>query len=314
MRCQSKRSILSLFLTLLAVTCSASSASQTSWSKYLKQHHPNKKTGFPLLLCVVEETQAASLLPIFATSVLALPGRWEKSLTVVATSPSAKAICDRIHSSCFLEEHVFSHERVNFTGSRAFKSQPSYSPAKSTKVKRTAETLQIAWGKVYYAELTVALGYDVLTLDVDMVLLRPFMKQLQGSLADMLYSEDVPGAPNVGFMLYRANAQTLRFLQIWQEERFDPQSVEQYHFPAAVKLAQAEMPHFTVKALDIAQFPGGCGVNSKKWWCCDSSFPKNTPAAVRSHWAIFHATCVYGEKRGAKLAILRRVLAVCMPS
>lgn len=117
----------------------------------------------------------------------------------------------------------------------------------------------------------------------------------------------------MGCVFYHANARTLRLLQIWQEQRVHPQAVDQYLFPSAVKLAQAEMPDFMVEALDVAQFPGGCGVNSKKWWCCDRTFPRSVPAAIRSKWAMFHATCVYGKKGVAKITLLRHVLAVCMP-
>ena len=138
-----------VLLAVTAVIWSCQGAPQAaSWSGYLEQRYPGDKASFPIILCVVEETQAASFLPIFVTSILALPGRLENSLTVVATSPSAKAVCDQIHPGCFLEEQVFNHKHVNFTGSKAFKSNPSNVPASRTKVNRTAESLQITWGKV----------------------------------------------------------------------------------------------------------------------------------------------------------------------
>lgn len=142
-----KRDLISHIFLILAALAWSASCSPNAWTDYLKQRYGEKKHRYPVVLTVVEETQAASFLPLFVTSVLALPGRWEKSLTIVATTPAAKAICDQTHSGCFLEEQVFSHKSVNFTGSEAFKLQPSQLPHK-TKVNRTADTLQITWGKV----------------------------------------------------------------------------------------------------------------------------------------------------------------------
>lgn len=141
------RYLISYVFLILAALVGSVSCNSHSWASFLKQRYVDKSSRFPVLLSVVEEKQAASFLPLFLTSVLALPGRWEKSLTIVATTHSAKAICDQIHSGCFLEEQVFSHKSVNFTGSRAFKLQPSQLPHK-IKVNRTAESLQITWGKV----------------------------------------------------------------------------------------------------------------------------------------------------------------------
>ena len=53
--------------------------------------------------------------------------------------------------------------------------------------------LQYSCLQVHLAELTVALGYDVLMLDADLVLLRPFFQDFQQSAADVLHSQDVPG-------------------------------------------------------------------------------------------------------------------------
>ena len=50
------------------------------------------------------------------------------------------------------------------------------------------------WLQVRYAELTTSLGYDVLMLDADLVLLRPCLHHLQSIPADVIHSEDVPGA------------------------------------------------------------------------------------------------------------------------
>ncbi|KAK9834105.1 hypothetical protein WJX84_006147 [Apatococcus fuscideae] len=221
------------------------------WSKHLSKRYPTKAAGVPVLLTVVDKHFASTVLPVFITSVLALPGHLEERLTVVATSKEANAFCQSVHADCFLDDRTFSHEHVNFTGSKAYH-EGLKQPLLKKSVKRTRVTLQKTWGKVHFAELTVALGYDVLVLDCDLVLLRPFLTDLQSHAADVLYSQDVPGAPNVGCILYSANARTLRLLQIWQEQRVDPETVDQYVFREAVKLAQAEMPDITISSIKNA--------------------------------------------------------------
>ncbi len=47
--------------------------------------------------------------------------------------------------------------------------------------------------QVHWAEITIALGFDVLMLDADLVLLRPFLQDLEHSPSDVLHSEDVQG-------------------------------------------------------------------------------------------------------------------------
>ncbi len=133
------------------------------------------------------------------------------------------------------------------------------------------------------------------------------------SLTLFVLDAGAPNAANVGFIYYRANSRTLRLLQLWQTLRLEPETVDQYVFPRAVQQARTELPMLTVTSLDAARYAGGCGVNKRKWWCCNSRFPRNVAAETRQQWVIFHATCVYGPSKTRKVTLLKNVLALCMP-
>ena len=119
------------------------------WSKHLSKRYPTKAAGVPVLLTVVDKHFASTVLPVFITSVLALPGHLEERLTVVATSKEANAFCQSVHADCFLDDRTFSHEHVNFTGSKAYH-EGLKQPLLKKSVKRTRVTLQKTWGKVSF--------------------------------------------------------------------------------------------------------------------------------------------------------------------
>ena len=116
-----------------------------SWSSHLRRRYRNKAEVAPVILCVVDENSASTVLPVLVASVLALPGRLERRLTVVATTPYALAACARVHSDCHLDAETFSPENFNLTSIGHFNS--SSFPTKP-KVKRSLDFLQVTWGKV----------------------------------------------------------------------------------------------------------------------------------------------------------------------
>ncbi len=139
-----------LCLLLCGLTLLRSSTCTDTWSAHLQSHHHDKAKSSPVLLCVVDEVSASTVLPVLIASVLALPGRLERRLTVVTTTQHAQKACLRVHSDCFLEEKAFSHKHVNFSSI----SQSPTALRTRPKVERSLEFLQVTWGKV--AALSIA--------------------------------------------------------------------------------------------------------------------------------------------------------------
>ncbi|CAI5928258.1 unnamed protein product [Closterium sp. NIES-64] len=208
-------------------------------------------------------------------------------LVVVAYDDASFDECCSLGLHCYFDWQDDAEEKEDFSGDQKHFMTPAY--------------IHLVWRKVHVVRSMLALGYDVVFTDNDILWLRnPLPQLLLAAPEDMHMSVDWWNADsrkvmgNGGFYAARSNTRMLKFFDDWiaWHKRLPKHRIQQifdWIRPEANPFTRTATP-LTVRYLPTAHFGGFCEMGARM-----------------AELVTVHATCCFGLD--SKLRVLRKVAA-----
>ncbi|CAI6000586.1 unnamed protein product [Closterium sp. NIES-65] len=208
-------------------------------------------------------------------------------LVVVAYDDASFDECCSLGLHCYFDWQDDAEEKEDFSGDQKHFMTPAY--------------IHLVWRKVHVVRSMLALGYDVVFTDNDILWLRnPLPQLLLAAPEDMHMSVDWWNADsrkvmgNGGFYAARSNTRMLKFFDDWiaWHKRLPKHRIQQifdWIRPEANPFTRTATP-LTVRYLPTANFGGFCEMGARM-----------------AELVTVHATCCFGLD--SKLRVLRKVAA-----
>ncbi|GJP71843.1 hypothetical protein CLOP_g2632 [Closterium sp. NIES-67] len=208
-------------------------------------------------------------------------------LVVVAYDDASFGVCCSLGLHCYYDWQDDAEEKDDFSGDQKHFMTPAY--------------IHLVWRKVHVVRSMLALGFDVVFTDNDILWLRnPLPSLLLAAPEDMhmsvdwWYANSRAVVANGGFYAARSNTRMLKFFDDWiaWHKRLPKHRIQQifdWIRPEANPFTRTATP-LTVRYLPTAHFGGFCEMGARL-----------------AELVTVHATCCFGLD--SKLRVLRKIAA-----